>query len=240
VANDYQGVERMPSVASPPIRHCGACTRELEPNNWTARCFPCALRVYEDITGGKGELEPGDHFIGAHGRGFAESEAADGSLTVTLLPGEIAVWLPASYCFGWVGYAWEVYLAGAFPWLVRIDGPRAMTYEVARLPGALSRERHTFPAGAATRVIREQLRAVRALCGLLTANRGGRPRDDSDIEDAIRAIDREGKEPTSGLVAAILYPHANDPYDSLYKRLDGRDGFPFSRVFADVKRRALA
>jgi len=68
---------------------------------------------------------------------------------------------------------------------------------------------------------------------------GGRPIDDSDIEAAIRAIAARGAKPTSKRVAESLYPHTNDPYDSLYKRLHGRGGRKFREVFSDLQRRAL-
>ena len=77
-----------------------------------------------------------------------------------------------------------------------------------------------------------------AIDGLERA-RPGRPRDDSDIEAAIKAIAGTEAEPTSRRVAESLYPYADEPYDSLYKRLHGRDGYAFSEVFEAIRRRAL-
>jgi hypothetical protein len=68
----------------------------------------------------------------------------------------------------------------------------------------------------------------------------GRPRDDSDIEAAIRAVNEAGNKPTPTLVGRMLYPHSPNPYRSLYDRLDGRDRRRFRQVFDEIVRRALA
>jgi hypothetical protein len=89
----------------------------------------------------------------------------------------------------------------------------------------------------ATRKQLQSLMEGMEFIGTLASRMGGRPRDDTDIEGAIRAISAEGKDPTSRMVAQLLYPAALVPYDSLFKRLNGRDGQQFRQVFADIKRR---
>jgi hypothetical protein len=91
-------------------------------------------------------------------------------------------------------------------------------------------------------VATSRLQAGRVVLGTVVEAPGGRPRDDTDLEEAIRAISHAGEDPTPSRVAAHLYGAATrstSPYDSLYKRLHGRDGRPFSDVFAEIKARAL-